>query len=392
MSLLNDALRKKRGERQPIERPLATPPPHPGTKDSNARRKPVRIAIACVLALASVSCGAWLYWQASDKNSSPFMAAAATRADEETSAEPMGNSTVAAGADTAPLQPPPGSAPEKGATPETPAPPRQGAPKKEAPAAKPPAVKSKSSPTVRAERRPEKPKAAIKPHSKKTRPPQSKRGRRSAVKPDNTQRKLQSERLYQKARQYHRRNRLEQAIALYQEVIKADPEHYKARFNLGAAFLETQSFDNAYYIMADLYRKEPGNQQVMLNLALANIGRRRFDQALALLDQAAEAPEPPQFEIALHKGIVFNHLNRTQEALDWYKRAEALRPDDPRLLFNLAVVSDQQQRYAAAIGYYRRHIDQSPGMNAAKEKQIRRRIRALQAYHAQQNPEESISR
>jgi tetratricopeptide (TPR) repeat protein len=387
MSLLNDALRKKRNEGQQSNGTLATSPPQPGITHSTNGRKPVRLAIAAILVLASVSCCAWLYWLAWDSptehTNTTFLAAAAELDNDTASTDSVAKPPAA---DTTPLQLTPPAATENASAP------RQTPPKKKAPDAKPAQSISKSSTVVRAAPKPAKPKAASKAPAKAPQPDRPKERRQNTVKPDDLQRKLQSERLYRKARQYHRRNRLAQAIALYQEVIKTDPEHYNARFNLGAAFLETQSFDNAYYIMNDLYRKEPHNQQVMLNLAVAEIGRRRFDQALVLLDKAAEIPEPPQFEIALHKGIIFNNLNRAQDALDWYRRAEALRPDDPRLLFNLAVVADQQQRYAEAIDYYHRHIDQSPEINSANEKQIRRRIRVLQAYHTQRSPEESILR
>jgi Flp pilus assembly protein TadD len=394
MSLLNDALRKKWSEQQQTDGSLKTSLPKPGIKNDNTKRKHVRIAIAGVLLSALVSCGAWLYWLATDrptgKKQSVSSGAIAAQAQDTTSIETIVTPITAAEAATS--RPALAVAAKEAAAPTTPAPPRQAPLAKQTPVAKPYPVKPKSSPKARAAHRPEKSRAVSQPRPKPPKQPRSTVQRQRAAKSDDAQRQLQSKRMYQKARQYHRRDRLGQAIVLYQEVIKIDPEHANARFNLAAAYLQTESFDNAYFILTDLYRKEPENQQVMLNLAVANIGRRRFDQALALLDKAAATPEPAQFEIALHKGIVFNNLNQTQDALNWYKRAEALRPDDPRLLFNLAVVSDQQHRYAAAIDYYRRHINQSPGMNAAKEKQIRRRIRVLQTYHAQQNPEESILR
>jgi Flp pilus assembly protein TadD len=396
MSLLNDALRKKRSEQQQTDGPLKASLPKLGVKNNDTRRKQVRIAIAGVLVVALVSCGAWLYWLASDRpvetKKGVSSVATATQAEDTTLIETIGKPISATGADAATSRPTPAAVTTEAAAPTAPAPPRQAPPAKQTPLAKPSPVKPKSLPKAKAAHRPQKSMAVSQPRPKPRKQPRPKVRRQRAAKPNDAQRQLQSERLYQKARQYHRRDRLEQAIALYQEVIKIDPEHANARFNLGAAYLQTESFDNAYYILTDLYLKEPDNQQVMLNLAVANIGRRRFDEALALLDKAAATPKAPLFEIALHKGIAYNHLNQTQDALDWYKRAEALRPDDPRLLFNLAVVSDQQQRYVAAIDYYQRHIDQSPEMNAAKEKQIRRRIRVLQAYHTQPNPEESIPR
>jgi Flp pilus assembly protein TadD len=386
MSLLNDALRKRRGERQRIEEAPGTSGPKPGATDSNARQKVVRLAVVGVLVLASVSCVTWLYQLAPDrpmgqKQSVSSLAIAALTQDS-VKPDPTGKPSRSADAETP--RPIPATATTKAAAAAAPLPPPQAPPPKQTPAAKPLPVKSKSSPKAQVARRPEKSKAASRPRSKAQ--PQR------AAKSGGAQRRAQSEPLYRKARQYHRQDRLEQAIALYQEVIKIDPDHANARFNLAAAYLQTESFDNAYFILIDLYRKEPGNHQAMLNLALANIGRRRFDEALALLDKAAATPEPPLFEIALHKGIAYNHLNRTQDALEWYKRAEALRPDDPRLLFNLAVVSDQQHHYDTAIDYYQRHIDQSPGMNAAKKREISRRIRMLQAYHTQLNPEESNPR
>ena len=125
------------------------------------------------------------------------------------------------------------------------------------------------------------------------------------------------------------------------------------------------------------------NLQVMLNLAIAHIGCGRFREAIGLLDKAAGQPDAPLFEIALHKAVAYRQLNQLQDALTWYKRAEALRPDDPGLLFNLAVAYDQQRQYEAAIDYYLRYIERDGQGDALKTKKIRRRVRVLQAYQAQ---------
>ncbi|MGD8834223.1 MAG: tetratricopeptide repeat protein, partial [Desulfobacteraceae bacterium] len=334
MSLLNDALRKKRSERQQTDGSLKASLPKLGVKNDGAKRKKARIVIAGVLVAALGSCGIWLYGLASDsatdKKASASMVATAAHVQERASVEPIGKPAASSAAADAPThRTTPAVAAREAAAPITPAPPRQVPPEKQPSAATSSPIKPKSPPKVRAAQRHEKPEAVSQPRSKAPQQPRPKALRKRAAKPNHAQRQLQSERLYQKARQYHRRDRLEQAIALYQEVIRIDPEHANARFNLGAAYLQTESFDNAYYILTDLYLKEPDNQQVVLNLAVANIGRRRFDQALALLDKAAATPKAPLFEIALHKGMAYNHLNQAQEALDWYKRAEALRPDDP---------------------------------------------------------------
>lgn len=202
--------------------------------------------------------------------------------------------------------------------------------------------------------------------------------------PVNKKHRLQIERLYQKARQYHRRDRLGQAIALYQEVLKADPAHAKARFNLVAAYLQIEAYTKAYPMATELYMKEPDNQQVMLNLAIAQIGCGYIHEALTLLDKAAGRSDAALFEIAFHKAVAYRHLNRMQDALTWYKRAEAMRPTDPGLLFNLAVAYDQQQQYQEAVDYYLKYIEYNKQPDPVKTKKIRGRVRILQAYHARE--------
>jgi tetratricopeptide (TPR) repeat protein len=206
--------------------------------------------------------------------------------------------------------------------------------------------------------------------------------------PSQAQQRPEIVSLFQMARQYHRRDRMEQAIALYQQVLRAEPEHYDARFNLVAAYLQTAAYAKAYPIAAELFQQEPENQQVMLNLAIAHIGCGRFEKALALLDKAAEQPHAQMFEIAFHKAVVYRHLNQMESALSWYKQAEAMRPNDPGLLFNLAVAYDQNQQYEQAADYYIRFIEHDRQRDASKIQQIRQRIHTLKAYHAAQKAKE----
>jgi Flp pilus assembly protein TadD len=391
MSLLNDALRKKKGEQKQINGSPKEALLKPGTKVSGTKRRQFWIIVGCVVLLTAVIGGIWFYRSALSVPSllvHPGPTPSDVVQPEPDASIVSENQGLPATPSTAVSTAPEATAAEpKAATP---------------PISSPPKVESASSaktakPTSPVPKLPVKKQTAGRQAKSKTastrkpKAPERSRSQSASFKRSkhaDKQRRLNADRLYQKARLYHRRNRFDQAIALYQEVMKIEPEHYNARFNLGAAYLQTEAYTKAYYIMADLYLNEPENQQVMLNLAIADIGCRRFNDALALLDKAATTPEPPLFEIAFHKGIVYNRLNKPQDALNWYKQAEALRPDDPRLLFNLAVNLDQQQFYFKAIDYYTRYIDQSPEKDDAKVKQIRRRIRALQVYQAQQNTKE----
>lgn len=197
-----------------------------------------------------------------------------------------------------------------------------------------------------------------------------------------------TDRLFQRACQFHRRESLDQAIALYQSVLKQDPTHAQARFNLAAAYLQSGAYVQAYPLAAKLFEEDPTNQQALLNLAIAHIGCGRDRQALALLDKGANLPDAPFFEIAFHKGVALGHLGRLGQALNWYRRAEKIRPEDPGLLFNTALAHDHLQQYGDAVDYYLRYLEHAPERNAVQINQIRRRVRILQAYGAQEKLKE----
>lgn len=393
MSLLNEALRKKRGERQPEDNALNTSAPKPNNRSNRSPNLKWRILI-CLLVLSAATCGALFYFDHSGATSdlSAGMPSAdiedmrstpppETQGKNDPKAAPPTIASVSPAAlesQVSKAEKPPMQTNSKPLPPNTP----DALKTKPTPAKELSKIKRSSVPRKKLS------KTAPPPERLTRKKPLGTKAKSAAGTP--AKRTVQSDRLYLKARQYHRQNRIDDAIALYQEVIRINPEHYKARFNLSAAYLQTEAYTQAYPIIADLYAKEPYNQQVMLNLAIAHIGCHRYPEALELLNKAAGQPDAPLFEIAFHKAVAYSHLNQAHASLNWYKQAEAIKPDDPKLLFNLAVVYDQEGKYAAAAAYYRRYLDHHSDIERYKKRQIRQRIRTLLTYR-EANPKEKSS-
>lgn len=193
------------------------------------------------------------------------------------------------------------------------------------------------------------------------------------------ERPISSQALFEKARLYHRQARLAEAITLYRETLKRDPNHLQACLQLTSAYLQTQAYTQAYALAADQYRKTPEHPQVVVNLAIAQIGCGRDAQALELLERAAILPGAPLFEVYVHRGVAQRRLGQTAAAIESYQNAERLKPDAPNLLFNLAVAFDQNQAYDQAALYYTKYLRTADDLAPAAQKQIQQRIRTLQA-------------
>jgi Flp pilus assembly protein TadD len=188
--------------------------------------------------------------------------------------------------------------------------------------------------------------------------------------------------LFRKAELYQRQNQLDRAIAMYRQVLKLDPDHFDSLLNLSSAYIQTEAFDKAQIIAADLHVRAPENHFVTVNLAIAKIGMGDPAEAIRLLDKTVDQIDAPQFEIYFHKGVAFRQLGRTRDAITFYKKAEQLNPDAPALLFNLAVAFDNRLQYAEALHYYRKctHQLKKDGRGAGLPVlKIEERIRTLLA-------------
>jgi tetratricopeptide (TPR) repeat protein len=190
---------------------------------------------------------------------------------------------------------------------------------------------------------------------------------------------------YLKAVSYHKRNELGKAIQMYQEVLRKNPEHYEALFNLASVYLKVSSFSEAYNILQKLHELDPENAQILLNLAIAEIGLGRPRKAISHLNDSDALKDKPQFEICFHKGVAMSKLHMLNEAEIWYKRAEELNPSHPRLLFNMALLYDKLQRYKEALRYYGAFLKNKGEPSVHEKRDVENRINAIRVYMAGQS-------
>jgi len=185
---------------------------------------------------------------------------------------------------------------------------------------------------------------------------------------------------YQKALSYHRENKLNQAIQMYKQVIRVNPDHRDALFNLSSAYIQLAAYSDAYPLLKQLEASDHRNPDILVNLAIAEIGLGRPAEAIHLLDSAANQCEEPQFGIYFHRAAALSQLGKLEEARICYKKAEKLNTSHNNLIFNLAVLSDKLQQYDDAIHYYGKFLQQNNTLPPNEKKNIETRIRSLHAY------------
>jgi Flp pilus assembly protein TadD len=396
MSLMNDALRKKKTEKK-----------HPSGTDflkddsgKKTKRKVVSFGIAAIVLLACVMAGFYLYEMMSLSEPmapglpSPRLAEKQVNPPQEPNTQVQdGNMPVSpespASTDAPQVKQ---TAPSKitAAKPSVPAPKPEG--QKASPAAAP--LKEAVSKTLEARQEPSAPKkvvdipSTIEPEmvSPQTEPA----GKTALIQkeeaapavPKDTE--TVAELFYRKGLSYHRQNKLEMAIQMYQSVLKKNPNHRSTRFNLASAYIQVAAFTEAGTLLEELNRQEPENPEIRLNLAAVKIGLDDPEQALTLLESAERETTAPTFEILFHKGAAYSRMGDFETALGMYRKAERLAPENPRLWLNTAIAYDNLAQYDRAVDHYQVYLDRKTSLTITDRREIETRVRKLKAYLAQQ--------
>ena len=182
---------------------------------------------------------------------------------------------------------------------------------------------------------------------------------------------------YEKARSYHRGNHFDDAIRLYRKVLKTTSNHPGAMLNLAAAYMQQGNYVAAHPLLKRLERSRPRPPGVLLNLAIASIGMGAPEKGLEDLERAAAQSDASPWEIHFHRAVALAHMNRLPEALVLYREAEAERPEDPRLQFNLAVTCDTLGLYPEALAHYEAAVRAPSEPSEIDKEAIIQRIRTI---------------
>lgn len=193
-----------------------------------------------------------------------------------------------------------------------------------------------------------------------------------------------------RARDLVERERVDEAIALYGEILRDNPASLKAHNNLGVLFDELGKHETAVQHFEEALRVDPENVEVLTNHAGALTALGRFDEAAAMLRRALRlAPDDIQARLGTgvlsfrrglyeqaetelgwvcdqdarsgpafyYRGEALNRIGRFDEAVEPLERASELLPADPRPFYTLGHLYDRRSLPAEAAEMYRRARD-----------------------------------
>jgi tetratricopeptide (TPR) repeat protein len=180
---------------------------------------------------------------------------------------------------------------------------------------------------------------------------------------------------------YLARGRFKEAVIQYQNAVKIDPRYGPAHYKLGGVYLKLKppsvalsikEFRNAVELLKDnqAYQEEYKDSIVQLSqleLVFLNKDKQTMEDVQGYCDELLKK-DPNSFDgFRLTGNFDFTRAGQEADptvaatlldsAMDNYRKAEAIKPDDLGVALQMGLILRGQKRYAEAEPYFRKMID-----------------------------------
>jgi designed protein CTPR3 len=202
--------------------------------------------------------------------------------------------------------------------------------------------------------------------------------------------------LYTYALDLHKQNKLNDSIAIYNEVIKLTPANPEVYVNLAIAQGQNKNYDAALATLNTANTKFPNNSEV--SDAIKSISAQSADEKLEIAANYYNNKDyqnaineylkikPATSDTMLGVASAYQNLGETEKAIEYYKQALSLSPANSDIAYYIAALYADKADTANAKAFAQKAIT----LNKTN-KQAQELLESLNAQIASQDLEKAIS-
>ena len=153
----------------------------------------------------------------------------------------------------------------------------------------------------------------------------------------------------------HKQGRIEEAVAIYHEILSKAPDYAEALHVLGLASYHTGQYDRALGFINRALKLEPDNAQYLSNLGTVYDAKGQPKEALSAYQKAVKL-QTDDAVAHFNIGVVLDTLGEVQKAIDAFTKAIELAPGFAEASFNLAEMHRKKGDTETAEVFYRKSI------------------------------------
>jgi tetratricopeptide (TPR) repeat protein len=158
-----------------------------------------------------------------------------------------------------------------------------------------------------------------------------------------------------RAHDLYARGEYGEALALYNEILAADPNVAFIRFDAGNCQFHLQDFEAALASYLEAVRLNPEFFEAYTNLARTYAKLKRSAEAIPFFENAIRS-HPAGGQLYLPLGLLYLDSGEDAKAILYLEKAAELEPKNPAVFYALGRARAQTGGYAGAVESYEKYI------------------------------------
>jgi Flp pilus assembly protein TadD len=163
---------------------------------------------------------------------------------------------------------------------------------------------------------------------------------------------------FQKAGELTRAGKLDEAVAVFQELAAENPDIPEVHFNLGTIYARQEKWAEAEAAFQKTLELQPENTQAAQSLSGVYESLERPDDAIAVMEKLATA-HPDDARVQYNLGILYTNQRRVDEAYATLQQAERLDPDNVEVHYVLGTLALNQGQSEAAVAHLETYVQEA---------------------------------
>ncbi|MCG6925326.1 MAG: tetratricopeptide repeat protein [Acidobacteria bacterium] len=164
---------------------------------------------------------------------------------------------------------------------------------------------------------------------------------------------------FERAGELSRAGKLDEAIAVYLELEKEQPDIPELYHNLGMLYGRQEKWPEAEAALQKSLELDPDNKESQVMLAQVHKSMGRGDEALAELEKLIQqSPGDPQLHYDV--GVFYLNAQRYEDAYAEFDEVRKLDPDNVDVLYLLGTLSVNLGEIDRARGLLQEYLDRAP--------------------------------
>ena len=183
--------------------------------------------------------------------------------------------------------------------------------------------------------------------------------------------------LYEYAKELHTQNKLDDAIACYNEVLKHESNNPEIYANLAIAYVNNKDYANAQKIVNGVKNRFATDKSIKdaTELVYQTVNNKKYEDANRYFSNSEYQnalniyltiyPAPKDVLIAI--AACYKGLDKIDKAIEYYKKAYNMDKKDSEIAYYLGVLYAEKEAWSSAKIYLQESIKLDPKNNNAKD-------------------------